>query len=55
MRAVIRETVIAFTPSISADGRYVAFMSYASNLVPGTNGTTDMFVRDLQTGAITFA
>jgi len=34
-------------PSISADGRYVAFDSYASNLVVGdTNDTTDIFVRD---------
>ena len=35
-------------PSISADGRYVAFVSFASNLVPGDgNGATeDVFVRD---------
>jgi hypothetical protein len=34
-------------PSISADGRYVAFVSFASNLVAGdTNGTWDVFVRD---------
>jgi hypothetical protein len=34
-------------PSISADGRYVAFGSGASNLVKGdTNGRTDVFVRD---------
>jgi Tol biopolymer transport system component len=34
-------------PSISADGRFVAFQSQASNLVPGdTNGTTDIFIRD---------
>ena len=33
---------------ISADGRYVAFKSFASNLVAGdTNGTADVFVRDL--------
>lgn len=32
---------------ISAHGRYVAFSSYASNLVAGdTNGTIDTFVRD---------
>jgi hypothetical protein len=32
-------------PNISADGRYVAFFSFASNLVPGdTNGWTDVFV-----------
>ena len=35
-------------PSISADGRYVAFSSYASNLVPNdTNGQPDVFVRDM--------
>jgi Tol biopolymer transport system component len=38
----------SLSPAISADGRFVAFNSYASNLVPGdTNGTTDIFVRDL--------
>ena len=37
--------------SISADGRFVAFQSFASNLVPGdTNGTYDIFVHDRQTG-----
>ena len=41
-------------PSISADGRYVAFQSLASNLVTGdTNATTDVFVRDLQAGITT--
>lgn len=40
--------------SISADGRYVAFVSQASNLVPDdTNGTMDVFVKDIQTGLIT--
>ncbi|MCE9579264.1 MAG: tandem-95 repeat protein [Deltaproteobacteria bacterium] len=35
------------TPSISADGRYVAFGSTSTNLVAGdTNGKTDIFVRD---------
>ncbi len=39
-------------PSISADGRYVAFTSLATNLVPGdTNGTWDIFVHDRQSGA----
>jgi Tol biopolymer transport system component len=38
------------SPSISADGRYVAFSSNASNLVAGdTNNHEDIFVRDLQT------
>ena len=34
-------------PAISGDGRYVAFASAASNLVPGdTNGLWDVFLRD---------
>lgn len=34
------------TPALSADGRKVAFVSSASNLVPGdTNGQSDVFVR----------
>jgi Tol biopolymer transport system component len=38
-------------PAISADGRYVAFASQASNLVAGdTNHLSDIFVRDLATG-----
>jgi Tol biopolymer transport system component len=37
--------------SLSADGRYVAFASNASNLVAGdTNGVADIFVRDLHSG-----
>src|SRR5207244_3637084 len=37
--------------SMSADGRYVAFYSSSSNLVPGdTNGKSDVFVRDRATG-----
>jgi Tol biopolymer transport system component len=38
-------------PSVSADGHYVAFSSWADNLVPNdTNDNSDIFVRDLQTG-----
>jgi Tol biopolymer transport system component len=38
-------------PAISADGRYVAFESTASDLVPGdTNAQMDIFVHDRQTG-----
>lgn len=38
-------------PAISADGRFVAFTSGASNLVPGdANGAEDIFVRDRQAG-----
>jgi Tol biopolymer transport system component len=36
---------------LSADGRYVTFASYSSNLVPGdANGQCDAFVRDRATG-----
>ncbi|WP_298962002.1 Hint domain-containing protein [uncultured Methylobacterium sp.] len=42
------------SPVLSPDGTKVAFSSDASNLVPGdTNGHTDVFVKDLTTGAIT--
>jgi Tol biopolymer transport system component len=42
--------------SISADGRFVAFDSFATNLVSGdTNGKTDIFVRDRETGITTLA
>ena len=40
----------SFDPSISGDGRFVAFESRASNLVPGdTNGQQDVFVLDRDT------
>ncbi len=45
---------LSTNPSVSADGRYVAFESQATNLVPGdTNQLSDIFVKDRQTGAIT--
>ncbi|HZE67809.1 MAG TPA: hypothetical protein VE081_14330 [Sporichthyaceae bacterium] len=41
----------SYAPSISTDGRYVAFDSDADNLVPGdTNSQNDVFVRDRRTG-----
>jgi fibronectin type III domain protein/WD40 repeat protein len=41
----------SFEPSISYDGRYVAFESYSNNLVPNdTNGAGDIFVLDRETG-----
>ena len=40
----------SFNASISGDGRYVAFLSFASNLIEGdTNGYSDIFVYDRQT------
>ena len=42
----------SISPSISADGRYVTFLSSAMNLVDSdTNGVTDVFVRDTCAGA----
>jgi pimeloyl-ACP methyl ester carboxylesterase len=42
---------ISERPSISSDGRYIAFVSSASNLVPNdTNGWPDVFVYDQETG-----
>jgi len=41
-------------PAVSADGRYVAFQSAASNLVAGdTNGVSDVFVKDRTNGMTT--
>jgi Tol biopolymer transport system component len=43
-------------PDITPDGRWVAFNSAASNLVPGdTNGADDVFRKDLRTGTVTLA
>lgn len=41
-------------PTLSADGRYVCYLSSASNLVPGdNNGVDDVFVHDLLTRTTT--
>ncbi|MBL8767022.1 MAG: PD40 domain-containing protein [Planctomycetes bacterium] len=43
-----------FEPALSANGRFVAFWSFASNLVPDdSNGFGDVFVRDRKTGRTT--
>ncbi len=43
--------VTADQPRLSADGRFVAFASYAENLVRGDdNGVADVFVHDLASG-----
>ena len=42
------------TPVFSPDGKSVAFFSDADNLVPGdTNSAPDVFIKNLETGAIT--
>ena len=44
----------SFVPTLSADGRFVAFVSTATDLVAThTSGAGDVFVRDLQTGTTT--
>jgi Tol biopolymer transport system component len=44
----------SYEPSLSGDGRFVAFTSGASNLAPGDGDSTfDAFVRDLQTNTTT--
>jgi Tol biopolymer transport system component len=41
----------SLAPGISADGRYVVFESYATDMVPGdNNGAWDMFIRDRSLG-----
>ena len=43
----------SYLPSISNDGRYVAFQSDSSNLVDGdTNACKDVFVFDRNTGSM---
>ena len=46
----------SYYPSVSGDGRYVAFTSYANNLSgEDVDATYDVFVRDLQTNVLTLA
>jgi Tol biopolymer transport system component len=45
---------LSLEPSLSENGRFIAFQSYASNLVADdTNGCSDVFVRDRETGRTT--
>ena len=44
----------SFLPALSANGRYVAFESFATDMVPGDgNGAVDIFVYDRQEGRTT--
>jgi len=46
----------SFDPSISADGRLIAFASTASNLVPDdTNRAFDVFIKDMLAGEVQLA
>ncbi|MFA5341047.1 MAG: putative Ig domain-containing protein, partial [Clostridia bacterium] len=43
----------SYRPTVSADGRYIAFKSYADNLISNdTNRCIDVFVKDMQTGTV---
>jgi Tol biopolymer transport system component len=43
----------SFEPTISSNGRYVAWTTWATNLAKDTNGSTlDILVKDLKTGRI---
>ena len=45
---------ISSWPDITADGRFVAFISHATNLIESdTNGISDVFLRDMQEGTTT--
>ena len=45
---------VSDSPTISPDGRFVAFRSFASNLVPGdNNGVPDIFLYDHSSGTMT--
>ena len=44
---MVNEQITFAPPAVSANGRFVAFYSWASNLVPrDTNRVYDVFVRD---------
>jgi Tol biopolymer transport system component len=43
------------SPSVSKNGRLVAFTSDADGLVDGAHGARDVYVRDLKTGVTTLA
>lgn len=46
----------SYGPSVSADGRFVAFLSKATNLHPADTDTyADLYLRDTSTGAVTLA
>lgn len=43
---------VSYIPSLSADGRLVSFASSATNFIADDTPTFDVFVKDLQSGAI---
>jgi len=54
--AGVQATSTSLDAALSGNGRYVAFMSWAKNLVPDdTNNRTDVFVHDMLTGETVLA
>lgn len=54
--AGVQATSTSLDATLSGNGRYVAFMSWAKNLVPDdTNNRTDVFVHDMLTGETVLA
>lgn len=52
---VLSPTVSASLRDISPDGRFVCFSTYLTNVVAGvvdTNGSDDLFIRDMQLGTV---
>jgi Tol biopolymer transport system component len=51
----VRANNNSFQTSMSADGRFVAFSSLATNLVSGDHdNVADVFIKDIVTGAVSF-
>ena len=49
----VQGNAASLKPALTADGRYVLFQSYASNMVAGdTNGMPDVFLRDRKTHTV---
>jgi Tol biopolymer transport system component len=49
--SAVAGNAMSLGPTVSANGRYVAFSSFASDLVTGdTNGVQDVFIRDMAAG-----
>ncbi|HLL65583.1 MAG TPA: hypothetical protein VK453_07505 [Micromonosporaceae bacterium] len=46
----VQGNAVSATPVLNGNGRFVAFHSFASNLVAGDSHVPDMFVRDLRFG-----
>jgi Tol biopolymer transport system component len=51
--AGVRASESSLNPVVSADGRFVAFMSYSRDLaLPANPANPDVYIKDMQTGAV---